>query len=96
MHCARASRGLGLALVRRLVVDPSNIVVAACRNPEKAHALKDLVATAKGKLHVVKVDVVDSATIRTAYDTVAAIVGEKGIDILYNNAGIVRPAICAS
>ncbi|KAI0687505.1 NAD-P-binding protein [Earliella scabrosa] len=82
------SRGIGLALTARLLQDPSNIVVAACRNPDKAATLNELKRTAKGKLYVVKIDVTDEASIRNSYDEVASIVGDKGIDILYNNAGI--------
>ena len=66
--------------------------MATCRNPDKAaalQALKDDPAT-KGALHIVKIDVADAASIRGAYDEVARIVGDKGIDVLYNNAGIVR------
>ena len=89
MHLFRASRGLGLGLVTRLVQDPSNVVIATCRNPETAQGLNDLSATVKGKLHIMKIDIADAASIRAAYDPVSAIVGENGIDILYNNAGIV-------
>ena len=69
--------------------DPSNVVIATCRNPETAQGLNDLSATVKGKLHIMKIDIADPASIRAAYDPVSAIVGENGIDILYNNAGIV-------
>ena len=69
--------------------DPSNVVIAACRTPEKAQSLTDLLATAKGKLHIVKIDVSDASSIRAAYEPVASVVGDKGIDVLYNNAGIV-------
>ncbi|KAI0699608.1 hypothetical protein C8T65DRAFT_719677 [Cerioporus squamosus] len=56
MRCHRASRGLGLALIARLVQDASNIVIAACRHPENARALRDLAVTAKGQLHIVRID----------------------------------------
>ncbi|EJF65446.1 NAD(P)-binding protein, partial [Dichomitus squalens LYAD-421 SS1] len=85
-----ASRGIGLALAARLLRDPTNLVVAAGRNPDKAtalQALKDDPAT-KGQLHIVKIDVDDAASIRAAYEPVAQTVGEKGLDVLINNAGI--------
>ena len=78
-----------MALTARLLQEPSNIVIAACRNPDKATTLNELKRTAKGKFYVVKIDVTDEASVRGSYDEVASIVGDKGIDILYNNAGIV-------
>ncbi|OCH84288.1 hypothetical protein OBBRIDRAFT_839825, partial [Obba rivulosa] len=61
-----SSRGIGLELVRQLLADPSNVVIAACRNPDGATALKALHESdaAKGELHVVGLDVSDEASIR--------------------------------
>ncbi|RPD60419.1 NAD(P)-binding protein [Lentinus tigrinus ALCF2SS1-7] len=84
------SRGIGLALVERLLQDPSNLVVAACRNPEKASALQGLKDGSKGTLHVVKIDVNDAASIHASFPEVASIVGEHGLDYLINNAGILE------
>ena len=87
-----ASRGLGLELVARLLEDPTNDVVASCRNPDEATALQALktAQTTKGKLHVVRLDVDDPASIRSSYDEVSRIFGDRGLDVLYNNAGVVR------
>ena len=49
---------IGLELVRQLVADPQNIVVATCREPahaSKLTALKD--GAARGRLHVIALDV---------------------------------------
>ncbi|KAI0696967.1 NAD-P-binding protein [Cerioporus squamosus] len=86
-----ANRGIGLEMVKQLLQSPSNTVVAACRNPAKAADLQQLAETAGGKLHVVALDVADKASIKQAAKEVAGIVGEKGIDYLINNAGIVMP-----
>ncbi|KAI0375989.1 hypothetical protein BV20DRAFT_960087 [Pilatotrama ljubarskyi] len=58
------SRGIGLELVRQLLQTPNNLVVAACRNPEKAVALKGLQSSAKGTLHVARLDTSDFDDIR--------------------------------
>ena len=42
----------------------------------------------KGTLHVVKVDLDDTESIRAAAEEVARILGNKGIDYIINNAGV--------
>ncbi|KAH9887897.1 NAD-P-binding protein [Cubamyces lactineus] len=82
------SRGIGLEIVRQLVQSSDNIVIAACRNPDKAvdlHALKD---TAAGNLHIVAVDVSDFEAIRALPKQLEPILGESGLAYLINNAGI--------
>ncbi|RDX45210.1 NAD-P-binding protein [Lentinus brumalis] len=79
------SRGIGLEMTRQLLRTPANTVIAACRNPSKADALRSL---ANGKLHVVALDVVDRESVRKCAEEVTALVGDKGIDYLVNNAGV--------
>ncbi|KAI0325665.1 NAD-P-binding protein [Cubamyces sp. BRFM 1775] len=83
-----SSRGIGFELVRQLVESPNNLVVAACRTPEKAAALHDLKATAKGTLHLVRMDVSDFDSIRASAKELEPILGEIGLDYLINNAAI--------
>ncbi|KAI0653038.1 NAD-P-binding protein [Cubamyces menziesii] len=83
-----SSRGIGFEIVRQLVDSPNNLVVAACRSPEKATALHGLKATAKGTLHLVQLDVSDFDSIRAAAKPLEAILGEIGLDYLINNAAI--------
>ncbi|KAI0703330.1 C-factor [Earliella scabrosa] len=83
-----ASRGIGLVLTRQLLQSPTNTVIAACRTPSKAVALQDLAKVGKGTLHVVKVDLDDTESIRAAAEEVARILGNKGIDYIINNAGV--------
>jgi hypothetical protein len=85
----RASRGIGLELVRQLLSQPSNLVVASCRNPDSASDLKGLDTTAKGKLHVVQLDVADEESISAIAAKVQQIVGDHGLDFVVNNAAIV-------
>ncbi|KAI0816812.1 NAD-P-binding protein [Trametes gibbosa] len=82
------SRGIGLELVRQLLASPDNIVVAACRTPEKATALSDLANTAKGTLHIIQLDVSDFASVRAAAAEMEKILGDTGLDYLINNAAI--------
>lgn len=88
--CSRASRGIGFEIVRQLLSSPTNVVVAAARTPEKASALKDLQKTAKGTLHVIKLDVSDFESIRASAKDLLAILGDNGLDYLINNAAVVR------
>ncbi|KAI0941849.1 hypothetical protein AcV7_002421 [Taiwanofungus camphoratus] len=82
------SRGIGLEVTRQLLSSPSNFVIATCRNPEAAPALQALKSGAKGVLHIVALDVSDEMSIRNSVKTVGAIFGGRGLDYLYNNAGI--------
>ncbi|PCH39152.1 hypothetical protein WOLCODRAFT_29407 [Wolfiporia cocos MD-104 SS10] len=82
------SRGLGFELVKQLASESSNIVIATCRNPDRATALQDLRYGAIGMLHIVQLDVTDEESIYASVQIVEDIVKEKGIDYLYNNAGI--------
>ncbi|TFK87310.1 NAD(P)-binding protein [Polyporus arcularius HHB13444] len=83
-----SNRGIGLELVKQLLSSPSNIVIAACRNPSKAAELHALSDSAKGRLRLVALDVASKESIREAAQEVAGIVGDKGVDYLINNAGI--------
>ncbi|KAH9893491.1 NAD-P-binding protein [Cubamyces lactineus] len=83
-----SSRGIGLELVKQLVDSSNNLVIAACRSPEKAAALHDLKSTAKGTLHFVQLDVSDFDSVRASVKQLKPILGELGLDYLINNAGI--------
>ncbi|GBE88922.1 C-factor [Sparassis latifolia] len=82
------SRGIGLEIVSQLVADPANIVIATCRNPAGATALSSLQDTAKGVLYILPLDVASEASIRASVSPVAAILGDRGLDYLYNNAAV--------
>ncbi|KAI0628107.1 NAD-P-binding protein [Trametes polyzona] len=83
-----ASRGIGLELIKQLLASPENVVVAACRTPERAKALHALKDNAKGTLHVIQLDVSDVGSIRAASAALERVVGTTGLDYLINNAGI--------
>ncbi|KAI0703321.1 NAD(P)-binding protein [Earliella scabrosa] len=84
-----ASRGIGLEMTRQLLQSPTNTVVAACRTPSKAVALKELGKEAKGTLHVVKIDIDNPESIRACADETTQALGNKGIDYIVNNAAVV-------
>ena len=78
-----ANRGLGLEFTRQYLTEGYS-VIAACRNPDAAHALRELERTASGALSVVEVDVADTASVKRA----AARVPTPMIDVLVNCAGV--------
>ncbi|XP_072163842.1 C-signal-like [Diadema setosum] len=84
-----ANRGIGLEFVRQLArrkPQPSH-VFASCRNPREAKELKALAAS-NDNVHIVELDVQNEATYQPAVETVSNLVGEKGLNVLINNAGI--------
>ena len=89
-----ANRGLGLELTTQLLAaSPTNEVIATCRNPDSASDLHKLHETAKGRVHVVPLDVSDEQSMRDSVRHVQDILGERGLDYLYNNAAIVRSLV---
>ncbi|XP_071486010.1 C-signal-like [Diadema antillarum] len=89
-----ASRGLGLEFVRQLAQRsraPDQVVFASCRNPHQAKGLQKL-AAAYNCVRVVELDVQNEDTYPAAFECVHKIVGENGLNVLINNAGINRGA----
>ncbi len=84
-----ASRGIGLALVRRLV-DARGVseVIATCRDPEHADDLRDLQAGGEERLTLVRLDATDEASIEAAAREVGGIA--PGLDLLINCAGLLH------
>lgn len=84
-----ASRGLGLEFVHQLVKLPSppEVLIAACRDPSKATALQSF-AKSNPSVRVVKLDIEKDKDIESAYKEVEAAVGERGLNLLINNAAI--------
>ncbi len=81
-----ASRGLGLEFSKQYL-ERGDTVIASCRNPEKAEALKDLKSIFPDNLTIVQLDVVDEQSRNDVFTNI-----EKefdAIDILINNAGII-------
>jgi NAD(P)-dependent dehydrogenase (short-subunit alcohol dehydrogenase family) len=78
-----ANRGIGVSLVKEYAADGAQ-VIACCRTPAKADALKDIAASAGGRVRILPLDVGDEASITALKKTL----GDEPIDILLNNAGM--------
>ncbi|KAI0816813.1 NAD-P-binding protein [Trametes gibbosa] len=83
-----ANRGIGFEIVRQLLESSSNIVVATCRDLEKATALYDIGKASQGTLYVLKLDIGDFDSVRASASTLEKVLGGTGLDYLINNAGI--------
>ncbi|CAJ0603902.1 unnamed protein product [Cylicocyclus nassatus] len=81
-----ANRGIGYGLVKQLLKD-KNIqhVIATAREPSNA---KDLNEISDKRLSVLKLDVTSDESINNLYPQVEKIVGDRGLTVLINNAGI--------
>jgi NAD(P)-dependent dehydrogenase (short-subunit alcohol dehydrogenase family) len=81
-----ANRGIGLEFVRQYGAEGWD-VIACCRDPGGAAALRDLAAASGGKVTITTLDVLDHSTVEAAAETHR---GEP-IDVVINNAGIPGP-----
>jgi NAD(P)-dependent dehydrogenase (short-subunit alcohol dehydrogenase family) len=77
-----ANRGIGLELARRFL-QAGKRVVAGCRHPAQAEALRDL-SGAGGKLEIVQLDVGDASSVTA----LGKLLNGQAVDVLVNNAGI--------
>lgn len=82
------SRGIGRAVVELLARDGMDVVFFYRDNAAAAQAVVDGVCAAGGKCQALQVDVTDAAAVVAAVDQV--IENRGRIDLLVNNAGIVR------
>jgi len=85
------SRGLGLALTTHLLTFPSSeigTIIATSRT--QSPALKSLVSNSDGRVVYIQLDTTDEYSIKSAVIEAEKVLGEKGLDVLINNAGILR------
>jgi len=80
-----ASRGIGHELTRQLLAN-GNRVIASCRNPEKADALRALQSEFK-ELEIVGLAVDDENSVLSCFNKLKD--DNRTIDLLFNNAGII-------
>lgn len=88
-----ASRGFGLALARELAARPTSEVSRVIATTRRdSPALDELAQQSSGRVAVVKLDVTDQASVKQAATETAAILGDRGLDVLINNAGVCQYA----
>jgi 3-oxoacyl-[acyl-carrier protein] reductase len=85
-----ASRGIGAAVAERLAADGFTVVTNYSGDTKSAETLAHKVEAGGGRALAVKADVSDPAAVRGLFDSAAAAFG--GVDVLINNAGIMKLA----
>jgi 3-oxoacyl-[acyl-carrier protein] reductase len=83
-----ASRGIGAAIAERLARDGFTVIVNYSGNAVPAEALARKIEAAGGRALTARADVSDAAAVRGMFDAAEAAFG--GIDVLINNAGIMK------
>jgi 3-oxoacyl-[acyl-carrier protein] reductase len=86
-------RGIGRAIVERLAGDGVDVVFFYRGNAEAAREVVNAVTSAGGKAEAMQVDIADAAAVAAAVEQVIASRGR--IDVLVNNAGVVRDNLLA-
>jgi len=83
-----ANRGIGLEFVKQLssLSPPPKYIIATSRQPENEELEK--LKAANDSIHIVKLDTKKYSDYDQFVSQVGQIVGEQGIDVLINNAGI--------
>lgn len=85
-----ASRGIGAAIARRLAQDGFTVVVNYAGSAGEAEALVAEIEAAGGRAIPEQADVADPAAVARMFDAAEAAFG--GVDVLVNNAGIMKVA----
>ena len=85
-----ASRGIGAAVARRLAGDGFKVIVNYAGSESAAAAVADEIRAAGGEAIVVQADVGNSADVAAFFDQ--AIEAFGGVDVVVNNAGIMKLA----
>jgi 3-oxoacyl-[acyl-carrier protein] reductase len=85
-----ASRGIGAAVAERLSRDGFVVVINYAGDARPAEALARKIETAGGRALTARADVSDPAAVRGMFDAAEAAFG--GVDVLINNAGIMKLA----
>jgi 3-oxoacyl-[acyl-carrier protein] reductase len=88
-----ASRGIGASVAQRLSGDGFDVIVNYSGDAAPADALARTLSEAGGRALAVKADVSDAKAVRALFDAAESKFG--GIDVLVNNAGIMKLASIA-
>ena len=85
-----ASRGIGAAVAERLARDGFTVVINYSGDAKSAEALVRKIESKGGRALTAKADVSDPNAVRRMFDATEAAFG--GVDVLVNNAGIMKLA----
>ena len=85
-----ASRGIGAAVAERLAADGFTVVINYSGDTKSAEALAKKIESKGGRALTAKADVSDPGAVRGMFDAAEAAFG--GVDVLVNNAGIMKLA----
>ena len=88
-----ASRGIGAAIAERLAADGFNVLVNYAGGAAEAEALVSRIEAAGGRAITAQADVADPSSVARMFDAAEAAYG--GVDVLVNNAGIMKLASLA-
>jgi 3-oxoacyl-[acyl-carrier protein] reductase len=88
-----ASRGIGAAIAERLASDGFTVVINYAGKAAEAEALAAKIEQAGGTTLTAQADVSNAAAVGRMFDAVEAAFGR--VDVLVNNAGIMRLALLA-
>jgi 3-oxoacyl-[acyl-carrier protein] reductase len=80
------SRGIGAAIVKRLVRDGATVAFTYASSPERAQALVDELKVTAGRALAIQADSADATALQQAVRLAAETFGR--LDILVNNAGV--------
>ena len=83
-----ASRGIGAAIARRLAADGFAVVVNYARGRDEAASVVRAIEGAGGRATAAQADIGASTGMAALFDAAAAAFG--GVDVLVNNAGIMK------
>src|SRR5260370_3108391 len=83
-----ASRGIGAAVAERLAADGFTVVINYSSDAKSAEALARKIEGKGGRALTAKDDVSDASAVRGMFDAAEAAFG--GVDVLINNAGIMK------
>lgn len=85
-----ASRGIGAAVAERLAMDGFTVVINYAGDTKSAEALARKIEGSGGRALTARADVSDPNAVRGMFDAAEAAFG--GVDVLVNNAGIMKLA----
>ena len=89
-----SSTGIGAAVAERLAADGIAVVINYSKNPAPAETLVSRIVNGGGQAIAVGADVSDPAAVTRLFDEAERAFG--GVDVLVNNAGIMKLAVVAA